>query len=246
MPLKYAVKTLDEVEEAHRPLYVEDKEVGFRLAVDGIDDPAELRRAKQREKEAREAAEKKLKEIEKSSAEAAEAARLAQEDAARKAGNVDALEKSWQQKHEKALADLRAEYEPRVTTLSSSIEKLLVDNVAAGIAREIALPGHDALLLPHLKGRLRAEVRDGQHTTVVVDADGKPSAMTVAELAKEMASNKVFAPVLVGSQGSGGGAGGQNKGGGAASAKQIKRSDFEALSPIEKASQMKSGITVID
>jgi hypothetical protein len=60
--LKFAVKTLEEVDEVHRSLYVEDKDVGFKLAVVGIDDPAEVRRAKIRESDGRKAAEAALAE----------------------------------------------------------------------------------------------------------------------------------------------------------------------------------------
>jgi len=213
MTLKYVVDSLDTVEEAVRSLYVANPEGGFKLAVDGVDDAAELKRAKAHEVEARKKAEKELKELRDAQKASDEEARLAREEAARKSGDAAALERSWTEKMNKALADKEAEYQPQVQSLQGDVERLLIDNVAQSMAGSIAIQGSEALLIPHIKARLRVEVRDGQRTTVVVDAAGKPSAATLDDLKKEFAGNKAFAPVIVGSKASGGGAGGAGGGG---------------------------------
>jgi hypothetical protein len=149
--LKYAVKTLDEVDEAQRPLYVEDKEVGFRLAVDGIEDPAELRRAKTRETEGRKVAETKLAklEVEQATRDAAAAAdkaareeevRKATEDAAKKAGNIDQLQKSWQDKYDKDLAAEAAKHKPIIESLNADVTREMIDRHATEIASALAIP----------------------------------------------------------------------------------------------------------
>lgn len=245
MTLKFTVKSLDEVAEALRPLYVEDKEVGFRLAVDGIEDPAELRRAKTREADARRLAEARVKELEAAQTAKDEEARRLADEAARKAGDVTTLEKSWQTKLDAAVAEVKGQYEPQVTSLTSDINRLLIDNVAHGIASQIAVQGSADVLLPHIKSRLRTDVRDGQRVTVVVDPEGKPSASTIADLAKEISGNKAFAPIIAASKGSGGGANGGH-GGGAADSKTITRAQYEALGPTERAAHFKGGGAVVD
>jgi hypothetical protein len=244
MALKDTVKTLEEVDEAHRPLYVADKEVGFKLDVEGREDPAELRRAKTRESEGRKAAEKKVADMEAAQTAKDEEARLAREDAAKKAGDVESLQKSWKEKYDTDLALEAAKHKPVIDSLESDVTRLLIDNEAHSIASGIALPGSEGVLFPHVRNRLRVEMRDGKRTTVVVDTEGKASAMTLDELKKEFVANKAFAPVLAASRASGGGANG-GKGGGATD-KTLFRAEFEALSPAARAAHFKSGGTVVD
>lgn len=144
--------------------------------------------------------------------EAEEKAKAEAEELARKAGDVTALEKSWQDKLAKREAELLAEVQGRDARLLD----LTVNAEARRIASELAVPGSADVLLPHIKARLKYE--DGRVT--VLDADGKPSASTVDELAKEIAANKAFAPLIVASHASGGGANG-GKGGGAATTKKV-------------------------
>lgn len=246
MALKFAVKTLDEVEESQRGLYVEDKEVGFKLAVEGIEDPAELRRAKTRETEGRKAAEKRVADMEAAQVAKDEEARKAKEDAAKKAGDVDALVKSWQEKYDKDIAAVAAKYEPALTSMETDLNREMIDRHATEIAAAIALPGSDSVLFPHIRSRLRIETRDGRRTTVVVDADGKASAMTLTELKHEFAANAAFKPLLAASRASGGGANG-GKGGGATDSKTKTRAEFEAMSAADKSAFIvKNRGTLID
>src|SRR5258708_452956 len=120
MALKFAVKTLEEIPEALRGEYVQDAELGFKLAIEpgsGIEDPAELRRAHEREKTERKAAQKKLKELEDAQSTRDEEARAEREKALRAAGDVDALQKSWQEKYDRDLAAERAKWEPQVASM---------------------------------------------------------------------------------------------------------------------------------
>lgn len=239
MALKHKLDTLDGLDDATKALY---KKVGekFVLDVDGLEDGdvAGLKKQNEQLLAEKKAAEKKAKEE-------AEAARAAAEEAAKKSGNVDALEKSWKEKYDKAMADAQAKYDADVGSLSGDVNRLLVDNVASSVARELAVPGSDGLLLPHIQSRLRVDVRDGKRTTVVVDAKGQPSALTLDDLKKEFSGNAAFAPVIAGSKASGSGAGGA-KGGGAAGAKTLKIADFNALPPKERAAHMAGGGTVTE
>jgi hypothetical protein len=239
MALKHKLDSLDGLDDATKALY---KKVGdkFVLDVEGMDDGdlAGLKAQNEKLLAEKKAAEKKARED-------AEAARLANEDAAKKAGNIDALEKSWQQKLADREKELQAKYETDVGSLTSDVNRLLIDNVAATAARDLAIQGSDGLLLPHIQARLRVDVRDGKRTTVVVDAKGQPSALTLDDLKKEISGNPAFAPVIAGSKASGGGAGGAN-GGGAAGAKTMKRSEFDALPPPDRVARMNEGVTLTD
>lgn len=134
------------------------------------------------------------------------------DDKSRKAGDVEALEKSWQEKLTKRETELSGEVEQHKTWLKEQ----MVTGVASSIAAEIAVQGSAKALQPHLTSRLSMEIRDGKPTTVVLDAQGKPSAMTVDELKAEFSNDPAFAPLIVGSKASGGGASGGGNGGGAA------------------------------
>lgn len=144
------------------------------------------------------------KEAKRKAREEAEAAKLAIEDAARKSGDVAALEKSWQEKLDKQKSD----YDAALSGANAQLVSLTVGATAQKLAADLAVPGSADVLLPHIKSRLAYQ--DGKLS--VLDAEGKPSASTVDELAKEIASNKAFAPLIVASLATGGGAPG-GKGG---------------------------------
>ena len=115
--------------------------------------------------------------------EEAEAARVAAEEAARKSGDVSALDKSWQEKYAKA----EAEYGARLTAAQQQLQTVLVDNVAQKAAMDIAVDAECAeLLADKLRGSLGLAEVDGKMQTVVFDADGKRSALTVDELKKQL------------------------------------------------------------
>ena len=115
--------------------------------------------------------------------EEAEAARVAAEEAARKSGDVSALDKSWQEKYAKA----EAEYGAKLTAAQQQLQTVLVDNVAQKAAMDIAVDAECAeLLADKLRGSLGLAEVDGKMQTVVFDADGKRSAITVDELKKQL------------------------------------------------------------
>lgn len=169
-----------------------------------------------------------------------EAAKREAEEAARKAGDVGALEKSWQDKLAKREAELAGEVKAR----DAMLHDLTVNATATRMAAELAVPGSAKALEPHIKARLSMEQQDGKLVVRVLGLDGKPSALTPEELAKEIASDPAFAPLIVASKASGGGAAGAGKSGGAA--KSITRSQFEAMSPNERMAHAKNGGLVTD
>lgn len=141
--------------------------------------------------------------------EEAEAARVAAEEAARKSGDVSALDKSWQEKYAKA----EAEYGAKLTAAQQQLQTVLVDNVAQKAAMDIAVDAECAeLLADKLRGSLGLAEVDGKMHTVVFDADGKRSALTVDELKKQLVAKY---PRLVKGNPAGGAGGSPQPAGGA-------------------------------
>lgn len=215
-------RILTKEEHAKLPADVkkEYKEEGenFVLDIDGYEDPAALKRAKDHEKEARKNAEKQVKDLQD------QLTALTEERDGLLSGaipkkDVEKLEGSWKKK----LSDREKELTTQIEAANGTLQTLLVDNVAVALATKVSTA--PKLLIPHIKSRLRAEKNsEGKYETKIVDNEGKLSALTVDELEKEILANKEFAPILTGSKGSGGGAGGSG-GGGAGVVKSLK--DFK-------------------
>src|SRR5690606_28128852 len=109
------------------------------------------------------------------------------------------------------------EFTQKYGTLQSQIEKVMLDSAALAMATELSTA--PALLVPHIRNRLKLEDVNGELAIHVVDIAGKPCAATLGDLKNEMLQNKSFAPILIGSKASGGGASGGSGGGGASSKK---------------------------
>ncbi|VVO68320.1 hypothetical protein PS865_01185 [Pseudomonas fluorescens] len=208
--LKFQLDTLEGVDEAVRALYTE-KDGKFVLGIEGLPQQEDVSGLKAKVDEL--LGEKKL--AEKKAREAEEAARLEREEAARKSGNVEELERSWSEKYNRRDAELNGMLEQERQTLSGQIRDLTVGRTATDIASALAVQGSAKALLPHIERRLSVEQRDGKPVVVVLDAQGKLSAATLDELKAEIANDAAFAPLIAGSKASGGGAGGAGGGGGA-------------------------------
>lgn len=99
--------------------------------------------------------------------------------------------------------------------METQLQTMLVDNVAQSLAAEIFIS--PAIGLPHIQKRLKAErTAEGKYETRILDDKGAPSAMTLDDLKKNLLADKAFAPIVVASKGSGGGANRGSGGGGSA------------------------------
>lgn len=184
------------------------------------DDLTELRNAKDREVQARKDAEAERDRL-KAEKDAADAeVQAAKDEAARKKGDVAAIETSWQAKLEAA----KVEGEAKAAKLQTQLDNLLVANKAKDIANEISTTPD--LIEPLIAARLKAETEGDVAITRVLDANGKPSAMSLDDLKKEFIANPRFAVIIKGSGGQGGGAGADLPGGGAPGAKKISEMTF--------------------
>ncbi|AHG23461.1 hypothetical protein O197_45 [Edwardsiella phage eiAU-183] len=194
--LKFKIDSaaFDALDDAVKGLYNKSGD-DYVLAVEGLEDVSGLKsqvaallNEKKTEAEKRRAAE--------------EAEKQAREEAARKAGDVEALDKSWQEK----LAKVQAEASGRTELLSKKVQDLTIGATARDLASRVF--GKNAgLMLPHVAPRLSLEEVDGDFKVRVMK-DGKPSAMSLDDLEKEFRTNADYAAVVVAS-----GAGGTPKGG---------------------------------
>lgn len=247
MPLALNVEKIDDLPEAIRSLYKEKEGGGgFTLEVDGLEDTGALKRAKDHEVAERKKVEAQLKTIADERKADAEKTRKAIADAALASGDAKALEESWKKKYADDLAAKDGEYQPKLQKQDATIRKLLISDVASKYASELAIPGSAGPLAQLISARLAIEEVDGDYVTVVRDANGQKSALTLDDLKKEILGDKALAPLLVGSKGSGGGAGGSNKGGGAPGAKTISRTAFNALDPASRQAFVREKGTVTD
>ena len=244
MSLQFQVETLDNVDEAAKALYTE-KDGKFVLGVEGLPEDKsadyEERIAKMNSKMDELLGEKKEEAKKRRAAE--DLAKTEAQELAKKNGDTDALNQSWAEKYDKDTADIRAELEPKVTALEGLLRDATVTTKATQIASELAIPGSAKALLPHIQSRLAMDIKDGKASTIVTDASGKPSALTLEELKNEFISDEAFAPLIVGSKAIGGGANGSD---GGAGSKTLKRADFNAKTPHEQMAFSKDGGKVID
>lgn len=168
---------------------------GYALDLTDYEDPAELRRAKDREKQEKREALEELKQLK------AKLDKMDNEDA-RKKGDIDTLEKSWQRK----LDEREASYNEALSKANASLTKLLVSDTAKSMASKLAGKNAD-ILLPHIERRLTADLEhsDGPRTRVL-DQKGELSAATLEDLSKEFVENDKFSSIVIASKASGSGA----------------------------------------
>lgn len=162
----------------------------------------------------------------------AEAARVASETAAaeekaRKAGDIAALEKSWEAKLATGIAAEKA----RADKLQKQLDGM-IDLKAEAIAAEISVTPE--LLAPVIARRLTLDLSGDKAIVRVLDANGQPSAANFAELSKEYVDNPKYAPIIRGTNASGGSAEGNSSGGSAAGKKISDMTEAEQVALYNK------------
>lgn len=229
MKFKLTKEEFEKLSEDFQKEYTE-KDGEYVLTIEGGEDTGALKRAKDHEKQRRQQAEQKARDLEAQLGEIQEQLEDLQNNSG-KSGDIQKLEAQWKKK----LKDREDELTQQLNSLNSEVNKLLVDNVADQLAMKLS--DAPAVLKPHIKSRLTVEYVDGKPVTRVKDLDGEISIMTLDELESEFKSNKDFAPIIRGSQGSGSGAGGGNGGTGGT---KPEKPNFSTASPKEIAEYIKS------
>jgi hypothetical protein len=184
----------DKLPEHFKTEYTADGDT-YKLDVEGEEDTGALKRALLREKENAKTTKARLAEIEE------ELESLKTNDA-RSKNDVATVEKNLTAKFQKQADETKTQYEARINALTSHATKTLVDNKALEIASKISNAPN--LILPHIKARLQASFEGDEPATVVLDKDGKPSALTLDQLRDEFVANKDFSAIIIASKASGG------------------------------------------
>ncbi len=226
------VDTLEGLDETLKPMY---KEVDgkFQLSVDGLPKQDETLATRIQKLETNNQA------LLTEKIEAKKEAERVKLEAAKAGGDVEAIEKSWQEKFDNGMA----EKETKIADLGKMVSGLTVGSSSVEISAEIF--GENAELMKHhVDSRLSVDMADGTAKIRVLGADGKPSALTLAELKAELVNNEKFAPFVVGTKASGGGGGDLKKGNPAA--KTINRAAFNALNPTDQMAHVKAKGEVVD
>lgn len=164
-----------------------EKDGGYVL---DLEDDDALFRAKEHEKEARKAAEAENRELK------AKLAEMGDVDA-KKRGDIETLEKSWQKK----LGDRETELTSQIAKRDAYLRNTLVDAKANELAAKISTS--PKLLVPHIKARLVADLDGDTPSTKVLDAAGQISALNLEDLEKEFIANPEFGAIIIGSKASG-------------------------------------------
>lgn len=212
MSLKLKV-TADEwgsLDEGIKGLY-EEKDGGYVLSIDGLEDTNGLKSALEKERKARSEYEKAVRKYEglgKSPDEIAELVRLQEEAEKNKLeqkGEWDKLKAQLIENHKKELASR----DEAVQKMKETLESYLVDAAATeAIASARGIP---QLLLPHVKASVKVVEEDGKYLVRVVGKDGTPRMNSkgefigIKDLVSEMRDSDIFARAFEGTGASGGG-----------------------------------------
>lgn len=226
LKLKLSKKEYEKLSDEIKKEYTVDGD-SYALDVDGIEDTGALKRAKDREIQLRREAEEERDELR-------ETVKTLEKG---KAGDVTKLTK----KYEGDIATLKETHTADLGKRDNFIMKTLKTGLAERIAAALN-PKAPKVFIPHLEARITVDTSGDEPKTVILDAAGKPSQLTVEQLQQEFVANKDFAGMIVGSKASGGagaeknrpagGAGGQNESGN-------RPQSLASMNPRDLAAQIK-------
>jgi hypothetical protein len=181
----------------------------YILDLEGDDDTAELRRARDREKADKKKAQDDLKKAQ------ARLKELEGDDEGDEPGEDDEGEGDRRRrpnkrkttdiaKLQKAWDDEKGELSTKLSSKDEFIKKQMVNAAANEIASRIS--SAPTLMSKALLERLTVSFDGDEPELVILDKDGQSSKLTTAQLEKEFVANKEFAAIIIGSKASGGGA----------------------------------------
>ena len=256
--LAFEIDSLDGISDALKPLYVADGDK-FKLKISGLPEPknqADVSGLKSALEKEREAARKSAKELAKwkrlgLSQDEIQAVldkdKKAAEDTARESGDYEALMAQAKEKWDKERDDLLA----RAETAEAHEREAVVNSQLTGSLAKAGFTEEGLALIPQmLAPRVKIETIDGQRVTTIMTEDmaapmigeAGTDRATFAELAKATA---VKFPSLVKSDMNGGG-GKPSGSGGNGGGKQMLRSEFNKLHPLEQSATVAGGTTIVD
>lgn len=191
---------------------------------------AELERYKVKhgeEKKHRKTAETKVSEHEKAQREAkAEREALERkklEDNAKNSSNEEDYKKSMQELRDND----RKTYEGQINQYKEALANVTSKQAAQDFVSE-QFGKNAKAMLKNFEGRFVTELNGTEATVSILGLDGKPSAMTRADLIKEITDNSIYSPFRVVGNANGGGADGSSSKGNGGGAPKFKNATEEA------------------
>lgn len=191
------------LDEGIKGLY-EEKDGGYVLSIDGLEDTNGLKSALEKERKARSEYEKAARKYEglgKSPDELAELVKAQEESEKNKLEQKGEWEKLKAQLLESHKRELAARDEA-VQKMKGTLESYLVD--AAATEAIAAAKGIPQLLLPHVKSAVKVIEEDGKYQVRVVGPDGSPRMnakgefLGIKDLVAEMRESEVFSRAFEG------------------------------------------------
>lgn len=175
----------------------------------------------------------KSKEADKHKKEQERLAREASEKAALAAGDLESYKKSLDEKINGITAEIGGERDLYRTIA----EKRTSGAAATSLANKMAMQGMADALLPHIAPRIGSKIVDGDMVPVILDAQGRETALTVDDLEKELRKVPYLKAIIAASSASGAGnPGGQGSGGG----KLKTRAEVESMNPMDQRAYFRS------
>lgn len=180
----------------------------YTLNIEGDNAPTmdkvnDLEKKRGIEAEHRKTAEKKIEDLNKANAKLQKDLESAGGDEEK----INQIRKDFQEQSEKNKAD----WESKLAEANKRLADNLVTTEAERIAQNFVAPD---MVIDAIKKRLTTKEIDGEAKVFVLDAEGKETANSVAELQKELIDNPAHKSIVKANAGSGGGAN-ATKGGGA-------------------------------
>ena len=203
LKLRISAEELAGLPEGIRGFY-EEKDGGYVLSIDGLEDTNGLKSALEKERKARSEYEKAVRKYEglgKSPEEIAELVKAQEESEKNKLeqkGEWEKLKAQLLESHKKELAAR----DEAVQKMKGTLESYLVD--AAATEAIAAAKGIPQLLLPHVKSAVKVIEEDGKYQVRVVGPDGSPRMnakgefLGIKDFVSEMRESEVFSRAFEG------------------------------------------------
>ena len=176
--------------EIDKPLYEANDSGGYTFNGGNV---GALKRAKDHEVAKRRDVTKELESIKKQLASIESAKAEAEHNKTVETQNNEALNKSWQEKYDKAIA----KEQERSNKLQESIRRSHRETVIENLTNELSVPKFAHLVKPMIEKRIDVKLNDdGLPQTIIKDTEGKETANTIKDLTEELRGDKRNADVL--------------------------------------------------
>lgn len=190
MKRKITKEDFEKLSDALKANYSEKGGSYFLNIEDDDEAITELKKARENEKESHRESKLKMKDLETKIEELTNGKHKID-------GNIEALENSWKEKFNTRETELTLQ----ISKLNTIVIQSAKDSITSSLANEIS--NSPKLMKRILDERVSVEITETGPVHRILDAQGKPSAMTLEDLKKETIANKEYSPIIIASRASG-------------------------------------------